>query len=255
MFKIITFIIIGIHFFGSLAWSDEKEGIFFDQNDFEVAYGQYTQFTAHLKTSHKGQIEWDLGYYATQLPAGMESRVEGESFILFGTPQFQGKWCLAILAQVKLPQDPNYTYSKAVHYGEELCLNSKESSDTPHPKFITPRRLPSGKQAVFYQQEIEYDTTGFTNIKAEWINGDTQNIFDVIPQISDSKFIVSGVTAGLSRHFVFTLAIKGTHELTGEEMTTYKQYEFWLEIGPGGACPWGRKRGRDGKCPPHYPDR
>ena len=105
-----------------------KALILFDDDELQVRYGEYseTEFVLDLPNyANENSIVVDWRIVGAQLPAGMELQpLEDQHALIYGTPQFVGRWCFTLAAQYEiLPElDSSEPPSDVQRTSQQVCF-------------------------------------------------------------------------------------------------------------------------------------
>ena len=139
--------------------------IVFDDDDLQVRYGEYSETEISLSFADDFDtrdlaISW--GVADSQLPAGMElGGGEWSQIFIYGTPQFVGRWCFTLKAEViTIPPAspfPNRERSRMLYQpSRQVCFYAAGNDNIDYPRFSTSTRLSTAELNDDYSEKIRF---------------------------------------------------------------------------------------------------
>ena len=153
--------------------------IVFDDDDLQVRYGEYseTEFTLALPRYHdtnESRVIVDWQVIGAQLPTGMELQpLEERQALVYGTPQFVGRWCFTLAAQFELLPELGSSEppSDLRRTSRQVCFFAAHNEQSSYPQFSTATRLDSAEKNREYSEKIRFEHGDRrTSVSVAWHN-------------------------------------------------------------------------------------
>ena len=185
--------------------------IVFDDDDLQVRYGEYseTEFTLALPRYHDTDesrviIDWQV--IGAQLPAGMELQpLEERQALVYGTPQFVGRWCFTLAAQFELlPELESSDPPSDLHStSRQVCFLSAHNEQLSYPHFSTSTRLERAEKNSKYSEKIRFERGDRrTSVSVAWHN--LPNSLEIETRNRRGYVKISGKPRDRDSHVVFS---------------------------------------------------
>ena len=154
--------------------------IVFDDDDLQVRYGEYseTEFILALPRHHDTRenpviVDWQV--VGAQLPAGLELQpLEARQALIYGTPQFVGRWCFTLAAQFEFlprPLDSSAPPPTMHRTSRQACFFAAHNEQLNYPQFSTATRLDRAEINRTYRERIRFaDPARRVRVSVAWHN-------------------------------------------------------------------------------------
>ncbi|MEK6704261.1 MAG: hypothetical protein AABZ06_00570 [Bdellovibrionota bacterium] len=200
----------------------------FDSDGLRVVYGKYVESEITLKGAYDVGVRWEL--LSDQIPAGLELQdTTAGNVLIFGTPQFTGKWCFVLGASTTLDNTAQKT-------SREVCFLGDDNDQMQYPRFITDRFLKAGIIGRIYQDEVKFSTSGTEEIRGDFFDGKLPDGVRVESYLVENRFVVTGRP---ENEGVFRFVLKLEDKF---QTSAYKQFQISVEKEETGGY----------QCPPGY---
>ena len=203
--------------------------IVFDDDDLQVRYGEYseTEFTLALPRYHDTNesrviIDWQV--IGAQLPAGMELQpLEERQALVYGTPQFVGRWCFTLAAQFELLSElessdpPSDLHSTS----RQVCFFAGHNEQLSYPHFSTSTRLDRAEKNSKYSEKIRFEHGDRrTSVSVAWHN--LPNSLEIETRNRRGYVKISGKPRDRDSHVIFSDSVSEENQPQLTELFTVK---------------------------------
>ncbi|MCB0413862.1 MAG: hypothetical protein KDD50_05985 [Bdellovibrionales bacterium] len=117
-----------------------------DNQELDLSFGQYAETEAILEGDYREPITWN--YDSAQIPQGLNIEdSSSESLLIYGTPQFTGRWCFILTAQDAFQNTAS----------EQVCYHSKDDESAYYPKYKTTEPIFVASENEYFHESIGID--------------------------------------------------------------------------------------------------
>ena len=153
--------------------------IVYDDDELQVRYGEYseTEFTLafpRYRDTNENRVVVDWQVIGAQLPAGMDLQpLEERQALIYGTPQFVGRWCFTLAAQFELLPELGASGppSELRRTDRQVCFFAARNARLSYPQFSTSTRLDRAEKNRDYSEKIRFEHMNRrTRVSVAWHN-------------------------------------------------------------------------------------